>query len=118
MTTVGFIGLGLMGAPMAANLLRKGYAVTVYNRTAGKADELVSLGAEVAGTPDRAVRSVDVVITMISDDDAIKEVYYGENGIFQGLQPGTTIIDCALRQAGSGRQSQIFGFPGRSGDRQ
>ncbi len=93
MITIGFIGLGTMGAPMAANLLRKGYAVTVYNRTPGKADELLRQGADEAGTPAEAVRSANAVITMISNDAAIEEVYYGEHGVLAGLKPGTLVID-------------------------
>ncbi len=93
MITIGFIGLGTMGAPMAANLLRKGYAVTVYNRTPGKADELLRLGADEAATPEEAVRTANAVITMISNDSAIEEVYYGEHGVLAGLKPGTTVID-------------------------
>ncbi|MFF2091163.1 NAD(P)-dependent oxidoreductase [Paenibacillus sp. NPDC058174] len=90
---IGFIGLGVMGYGMAANLLRKGFEVTVYNRTPGKAGELLALGAKEAATPAEAVTGNDTVITMISNDDAIREVYFGENGIFSALQPGTTLID-------------------------
>ena len=93
MKTVGFIGLGVMGAPMAANLLRKGFSVTVFNRSPGKADELVELGADVAASPAEAVRSANVVVTMISNDQAVEEVYFGEQGILSALQPGTTVID-------------------------
>jgi 3-hydroxyisobutyrate dehydrogenase-like beta-hydroxyacid dehydrogenase len=93
MITIGFIGLGTMGAPMAANLLRKGYAVTVYNRTPGKADQLLELGADEAATPAETVRTANAVITMISNDAAIEEVYYGEQGLLAGLKPGTTVID-------------------------
>ncbi|MFC5469241.1 NAD(P)-binding domain-containing protein [Cohnella suwonensis] len=93
MKTIGFIGLGTMGEPMAANLLRKGYSVTVYNRSAGKADALVELGADVAGTPREVAKRVDVVVTMISNDDAIQEVYFGAEGILKELKPGTTVID-------------------------
>lgn len=93
MKAIGFIGLGVMGEPMAANLLRKGYSVTVYNRSAGKDEQLAKLGADVAATPAEAVRSADVVITMVSNDAAIAEVYYGANGIIEALKPGTTVID-------------------------
>lgn len=75
MKTIAFIGLGTMGAPMAANLLRKGYPVVVYNRTAGRADELLSLGAEAADSPFAAAKAADVVITMISNDAAAEDVY-------------------------------------------
>lgn len=93
MKTIGFIGLGVMGAPMAANLLRKGFTVTVYNRTADKALPLVNMGANIAASPAETARAVDVVITMVSNDQALEEVYYGENGILSGLQPGATAID-------------------------
>lgn len=93
MPTIAFIGLGTMGGPMAANLLRKSYAVTVYNRTPGKAGELLELGAEEAATPLAAARNADVVITMISNDAAVEEVYYGTEGVFAGLKPGTVLID-------------------------
>jgi hypothetical protein len=81
MKAIGFIGLGTMGEPMAANLLRKGYPVTVYNRTAGKDEELVKLGADVAATPAGLAKAVDVVITMISNDAAIEDVFFGTDGV-------------------------------------
>lgn len=93
MTTIGFIGLGTMGSPMAANLLRKGFAVAVYNRTPGKADELLKLGASAASSPLEAAAQANVVVTIISNDSAVEEVYYGEQGILAGLKPGRTIID-------------------------
>lgn len=104
MKSVGFIGLGVMGAPMAANLLRRGYSVTVYNRTAGKTDELVRLGADAATSPMETIRSAEVVVTMISDDRAIREVYYGETGILNGLTPGKTVIDCSTISPDLSRQ--------------
>jgi 3-hydroxyisobutyrate dehydrogenase-like beta-hydroxyacid dehydrogenase len=93
MKKIGFVGLGVMGYGMAANLLRKGFDVTVYNRTSGKAGELITLGAKEAATPADAVRGSDIVITMISNDAAIREVYFGKNGIFGAVVSGTTLID-------------------------
>ncbi|MGO4543567.1 NAD(P)-dependent oxidoreductase [Paenibacillus sp. 2TAB23] len=93
MKKVGFIGLGVMGLGMAANLLRKGFEVAVYNRTAGKADSLLALGATELDSPSAVAGSVDVVITMISNDSAIREVYFGQHGIFEGVRSGTTLID-------------------------
>ncbi|WP_027087715.1 NAD(P)-binding domain-containing protein [Cohnella panacarvi] len=93
MKSIGFIGLGVMGEPMAANLLRKGYSVTVYNRSAGKDEQLVKLGADSVSTPAAAARSVDVVITMVSNDAAIEEIYYGADGMIAALKPGTVVID-------------------------
>lgn len=93
--TIGFIGLGTMGAPMASNLLRAGYPVTVFNRTTSKAAPLAELGAAVAPSPKEAAAGADVVITMVSNDDSIAEVYEGENGVLAGIRPGTTVIDCS-----------------------
>lgn len=93
MTTIGFIGLGTMGSPMAANLLRKGFSVAVYNRTPGKADDLLKLGASAAPSPLEAAAQSNVVVTIISNDSAVEEVYYGEQGILAGLKPGSTVID-------------------------
>ncbi|SFB28306.1 3-hydroxyisobutyrate dehydrogenase [Cohnella sp. OV330] len=93
MPTIAFIGLGTMGLPMAANLLRKSYQVIVYNRTPGKAQQLLELGAEEAATPLAAARVADVVLTMISNDAAVEEVYYGTEGVFAGLKPNTVLID-------------------------
>ncbi|KIL38927.1 tartronate semialdehyde reductase [Gordoniibacillus kamchatkensis] len=104
MKRIGFIGLGTMGKPMAANLLKKGHSVTVYNRTAGKADELVALGAESARTPALAARGADVVFTMLSNDAALLEVFHGENGIMAGLAPGQTVIDCSTVSPATSRR--------------
>ena len=93
MTRIGFIGLGTMGLPMAANLLRKGYALTVYNRTRAKADELASAGATVASTPREAAEKSDVVISIVSNDRSVEDVYDGPDGILSGLRAGMTLID-------------------------
>lgn len=95
MKSIGFIGLGTMGKPMAANLLRKSFPVVVYNRTPGKADELVALGAEVAASPAEVAKACDVVFTMVSNDDSLEQVIWGDNGILQGIRPGITVIDCS-----------------------
>ncbi|WP_419871857.1 NAD(P)-dependent oxidoreductase [Candidatus Pristimantibacillus sp. PTI5] len=93
MNKVGFIGLGVMGVGMASNLLRKGCEVSVYNRTPGKAESLLALGAKELDSPASVAAASDVVITMISNDAAIREVYWGENGIFAGTRSGITLID-------------------------
>jgi 3-hydroxyisobutyrate dehydrogenase-like beta-hydroxyacid dehydrogenase len=93
MKRIGFIGLGTMGRPMAANLIQKGFMVTVYNRTAGKADELGQMGAEVGLTPAEVARSSDVLFTMLSNDAALLETFYSEQGILSGIHPALTIID-------------------------
>ena len=88
---VGFIGLGGMGSGMAANLLKAGHALTVYNRTAAKAEALVGDGAALAKIPGEAARG-DVVITMLADDAAVEAVVFGSDGVLAGLKPGAIHI--------------------------
>ena len=95
MKSIGFIGLGTMGMPMAENLLRKGYPVTVYNRTVEKAEQLAGKGARVASSPADAARAADVLITMLSNDTAIRQTFYEAEGILEGIHAGMTIIDCS-----------------------
>lgn len=95
MKKIGFIGLGTMGAPMAANLLKQSFEVIVYNRTASKCEPLVALGASAAATPREAASQADTVITMVSDDSSIAAVYEGEEGLLAGLRQGATVIDCS-----------------------
>lgn len=90
---LGFIGLGLMGAPMAVNLLKAGYEVTVYNRTAAKAEKLRSLGATVAGSPKQVASNAEVIITIVSDTPDVHAVLFGANGVAAGLAPGKIVID-------------------------
>src|SRR6476646_1333232 len=82
---VGFVGLGNMGSGMAANLLKAGHALTVYNRTPAKAEALVAEGARLAKTPREAARG-DVVITMLADDAAVESVAFGPDGVLAGLK--------------------------------
>src|SRR3984893_5693687 len=85
------IGLGRMGAGMAANLLKAGHEVSVYNRTRAKADELVAQGAKAAASASDACRG-DVVITMLANDDAVESVVFGEDGIIDSLPVGATHV--------------------------
>lgn len=87
---LGWIGLGHMGVPMAANLLKAGYPVTVFNRSPGKGAEL---GAPMADSPAALARESDVVITMLSDDAAQEAVLFGAEGVADGLRPGQTVIN-------------------------
>ena len=90
---VGFIGLGLMGAPMAANVARAGYPLLVYNRSGDKAAPLRELGAAVVETPKEVAAGSDVVITMLSDASAVEQVLRGEDGLLAGGRPGMVLID-------------------------
>lgn len=84
---VGLIGTGNMGTGMAANLIKAGHAVTVYNRTRAKAEPLAAQGATIAGTAAEASRG-DAVITMLANDDAVEHVVFGKDGVLAGLAPG------------------------------
>lgn len=88
---IGFIGLGSMGSAMAPHLLSVGKPLTVYNRTASKADDLVAKGAMLANTPAEAAGG-EIVITMLSDDRAVENVSFGEDGIVAALPKGSTHI--------------------------
>lgn len=88
---IGFIGLGRMGAGMAANLLTAGHRLTAYNRSPAKVDSLAAQGATPARTVAQACGG-DVVITMLADDDAVHDVTFGEHGILASLSPGATHV--------------------------
>lgn len=90
---VGLIGLGLMGRPMAANLLKKGFEVTVWNRTASRAEPLVAEGARLAATPRAAAAAADILITIVSDPPAVEQVLWGDEGVLGGLQRGNVLVD-------------------------
>jgi len=91
--TVGFIGLGIMGKPMAKNLIEAGHELVVYNRTQEKAEELAGDGATVAGSPREVAEQSDVVITMLPDSPQVEEVLVGEEGVFEGINEGALIAD-------------------------
>jgi 3-hydroxyisobutyrate dehydrogenase-like beta-hydroxyacid dehydrogenase len=88
---IGFIGLGNMGQGMAANLVKAGHRVTVYNRSPAKAEALVQRGATAAGSVAEASHA-EVVVTMLSDDEAVEAVTFGEDGIVASLAPGATHV--------------------------
>lgn len=91
---VGFIGLGIMGRPMAKNLMEAGYGPVLYNRTREKAEELAGDGeASVAGSPKEAAEGSDIIVTMLPDSPQVEEVVAGENGVLEGLREGTLVVD-------------------------
>jgi 2-hydroxy-3-oxopropionate reductase len=91
--TIGFIGLGIMGKPMARNLLKAGYSLTVLNRSRGAVDELVADGAKAGATPREVAARSDVVITMLPDSPDVEAVALGDDGIVAGVQDGALWID-------------------------
>lgn len=90
---VGFIGLGVMGRPMARNLVAAGYPLVVHSRSRAPVDDLASIGAEAAETPREVASRVDVVITMLPDTPQVQEVLLGENGVAGVLRSGGIVID-------------------------
>ena len=91
--TIGFIGLGLMGKPMALNLLKTGFAVVVHSRSRGPVDELVAAGATAANSPAEVARAASKFVTMLPDGPDVSLVLEGATGIFSAMQPGTVILD-------------------------
>jgi 2-hydroxy-3-oxopropionate reductase len=91
--TVGFIGLGIMGKPMAKNLIEAGHELVVYNRTQAKAEELAGDGATVAGSPREVAEQSDVIITMLPDSPQVEEVLVGEDGVLEGIKEGALVVD-------------------------
>ena len=91
---VGFIGLGIMGKPMAKNLIEAGHELVLYNRTREKAEELAGDGAAgVAGSPREVAEGSDIVVTMLPDSPQVREVVAGENGVLEGLNEGALVVD-------------------------
>lgn len=95
MTRVALLGLGIMGGGMAANLLKQGFALTVYNRTREKAEPLAQLGAQIADTPREAAQDADVIVSMVGDDAASRAVWQGEDGALTGLKSGAVLVECS-----------------------
>ncbi len=90
---VGFIGLGIMGKPMARNLMEAGYELVVYNRSREKADELAEEGATAAASPREVAEQSDVVVTMLPDSPEVREVVAGEDGVLEGIEEGSLLVD-------------------------
>ena len=90
---VGWIGTGVMGAPMCGHLLTAGYPVCVTSRTRNKADTLLEQGASWCETASEVSAQADVVFTMVGRPEEVREVYFGEQGVIAGLQPGSIVVD-------------------------
>jgi 3-hydroxyisobutyrate dehydrogenase len=95
MQRVAFLGLGTMGGAMAANLARAGFQVAAWNRTAGRATELVELGVTTAATPAEAAATAEIVVICVSDTPDVESVLFGADGVVEGAKPGTLVIDCS-----------------------
>lgn len=93
MDRIGFIGLGAMGKPMAQNILRAGYTVTVHNRSRAAVDELIRAGARGASTPAEVAAGADVIITMLPDTPDVESVVLGHRGVVEGVRPDCVVVD-------------------------
>ena len=90
---VGFIGLGIMGKPMARNLMDAGYDLTVHNRSPEKAEELGEQGASVAESPGEVARNSDIIVTMLPGPPEVREIVAGEGGLLENSREGSLIVD-------------------------
>ncbi len=113
---IGFIGLGIMGGPMALRLVRAGHDVTVYNRTSSRCEPLVAAGARPALSPREAAEGAQVVISIVTDSPDARAVLLGPEGAARGASPGTLFIDmstiapAAAREIGAGARAQRLAF--------
>jgi len=115
MAKFGFLGLGIMGSAMAANLVRGGFEVVVWNRTPEKCRPLVELGAKSAATPKEVVEGCSLTFAMLADPAAASEVCFGPGGVLEGIGAGRGYIDMSTVDAGTARRiaSAVVGRGGR-----
>jgi 2-hydroxy-3-oxopropionate reductase len=125
MTTVGFIGLGIMGSPMSANLVKAGFDVVGYDITRPNVDTLVEQGGKAASSIAEAVREVDVVITMLPNHPQVEQVVFGEDGVLANAPSGSLLIDMssirpetsiAVAKAGAERGIRVLDAPVSGGE--
>jgi 3-hydroxyisobutyrate dehydrogenase len=90
---IGFIGLGIMGSGMTKNLINKGHAVTVWNRTTAKMDDVLKMGARAAESPKDIAKQNDIIMICVSDTPDVEEVILGNDGVIHGVQKGKLVID-------------------------
>ena len=103
--SLAFVGLGVMGFPMARHLAAAGHDVTVYNRTREKAEAWVGAhGGSAAATPREAAAGADIVFSCVGNDDDVRSVVYGDDGIFAGIRPGSVFVDHTTASADLARE--------------
>lgn len=93
--TIGFIGLGIMGQGMARNILKAGFSLAVWNRTVGKMEPLEAEGATAAKSPAELAAQSDIVVICVSDTPDVEAVITGEQGVLEGVKPGSLVVDCS-----------------------
>ena len=101
---VGFIGLGVMGRPMAGHLLDAGYPLTVWGRRPASTEPLAEMGAAVAATPAEVGRRAEIVFTVVTSGSDVKSVVLGEAGLIEGLAPGSVVVDMSTIAPGDARE--------------
>ena len=92
---IGFIGLGIMGLPMAKNLLKSGYSVIGYNRSEHNLKELVNMGGSAAKNPKEVAEKTQIIITCLPNSKSVLDVVFQKEGLIEGFQPGSILIDCS-----------------------
>ena len=122
---VGFVGLGIMGRPMALNLRRAGYPLIVHNRTRAKEKDLLDEGADAAATPQEVAERAEILITMLPDSPDVEQVYLGADGVIAGAHDGQLLIDMssiapataiAVAEAAAGEGADMLDAPVSGGD--
>ena len=117
---LGFIGIGSMGRPIARRLLQAGYKVSVYNRDRAKAEALAGSGATVKESVAELASAADVILSCLANDDAVRSVYAGPEGVFANVHPGTVVIEMStvnpeisreLYKLGSARAVSVLDVP-------
>lgn len=100
---IGFIGLGIMGRPMAQNLVAAGFDLTVHSRSSGPVEELVQAGAAAAASPSEVAAASDITVTMLPDTADVEQVLVGDGGVIEGAHPGSLVIDMSSIDPGPTR---------------
>ena len=106
---LGFIGIGSMGRPIAQRLLESGYNLTAYNRDRSKAEALVGYGAVVANSIAELASNTDVILSCLANDDAVRNVYAGAEGVFANVRPGTVVIEMSTVNPETSRELYKLG---------
>ncbi|MDR7589054.1 MAG: NAD(P)-binding domain-containing protein, partial [Armatimonadota bacterium] len=123
---IGFIGLGIMGKPMARNLLRAGFPLTVHNRSRAPVEEMVAAGARDGGSPRGVAEASDIVITMLPDSPDVQQVVLGPDGVLEGLRADGVLVDMStisplvtreIAQAVRARGAHMLDAPVSGGER-
>lgn len=104
-TDVAFIGLGAMGALMAANLRQAGFALRVFNRSAARAQPFVEAGARACASPGEAARGARFIVSMVADDTATRQVMLGKDGVVDSASAGAIILDCSTNTPAMAREA-------------